>query len=131
MAKGKSKSIKKASAPATSLTLDNITISWLEGQHGRLRTANGRVIAWLLRRAAHLSMNADLDTLDVTTGTGPQLLRGFGEAMYPDAGSPAGDLYDDTRWFMNWALGEIAAQQHADLMDDATHPSKFTVTVTK
>jgi hypothetical protein len=44
-------------------------------------------------------------------GTGPSLLRGLSALAYPDAGSPSAEVDADRRWFLDWVLGEIAAQQ--------------------
>ena len=135
---GKSKSNRKSpGAPLTlvhgagkpdprALTLADITVTWTD--HLVQRSATGSILARLLTRAAHLDGNANLLGSDVATGTGPSLLRGLGEIMYPDAGSPTAEIDADRRWFLNWALGQLAAEQQADLMAvDAG--AKFTVTV--
>lgn len=130
MAAGKKKSTPKRPAARVPLTLDNITVSWTDSQMGgATRTANGQVLAWLLSRAGHLSGNQDLSALDVATGTGPSLLRGLGIVLFPDAGSPTAERDSDRRFFLSWVMDELAASQHADLMDGAGHAKAFKVTV--
>jgi hypothetical protein len=84
-------------------------VSW-SGAGGVTRTTRDQVLAWLLRRAAHLTATTDLRTTDVVLGTGPSLLRGLSALAYPDAGSPGAEVDADRRWFLDWVLGEVAAQ---------------------
>ena len=112
------------------LTLADVTVTWTDRQLGVERSADGAVLAWLLRRAAHLTGGVKLHALDVVQGTGPQLLRGMGSVLYPDAGSPVNDIDADRRYFLSWVVEELAAQQHADLLHAGTdRASVFTVTV--
>jgi hypothetical protein len=124
---GKSKSNKKSPGTRQRLTLDDITVTWTD--LGGERSATGTVLAWLLTRAAHLTGNPNLQTFDVAEATGPSLLRGLAEIQYPDAGGPAAYIDKDRRWFLNWVLDELAAQQHADQVIDKDAAGRFTVTV--
>ena len=112
------------------LTLADVTVTWADRQLGVERSADGAVLAWLLTRAAHLTGSLELHALDVAQGTGPQLLRGMGAVLYPDAGEPVANIDADRRYFLSWVVEELAAQQHADLLHAGPdRASTFTVTV--
>jgi hypothetical protein len=125
---GKRKSIKKAPVRTQPLTLKNITIEWT-AREGIVRSADGRCVAWLLARMGHLYGGLKLEPLDCATGAGPNLLRGLGALVFPDAGDPIADLDHDRRYVLDWVLGQVAAEQHANLCMDAELAGEFRVTV--
>jgi hypothetical protein len=131
MAKVKRKSTPKAPTTTkkhTKLTLADITVTWPGGE-GVTRTADGRALAWLLMRAAHLTGNPKIEMHGSAQGMSPTLLRGLGTIVSPDAGTPISEIDDDRRSFLDWVLGELAAQLHADLLDAASIAERFTVTI--